>query len=45
MTGDTINYKPVDFRGANMLAIYEPDGMGGHTLKTMYPEPRRERNT
>ncbi|WP_432000714.1 hypothetical protein [Streptomyces sioyaensis] len=44
MTGETINYKPVDFRGANILAIYEPDGMGGHTLKTMFPEPRRERN-
>ncbi|MFD0165614.1 hypothetical protein ACFVJH_15850 [Streptomyces decoyicus] len=44
MTGDTVNYKPVDFRGANILAIYEPDGMGGHKLKTMFPEPQKERN-
>ncbi|AJT66037.2 hypothetical protein [Streptomyces chattanoogensis] len=45
MTGDTINYKPVDFHGANLFAVFEPDGMGGHKLKTMFPEPKRERNT
>ncbi|WP_405409282.1 hypothetical protein [Streptomyces decoyicus] len=45
MTGKDINYKPVDFRDSGLLAIYEPDGKGGHKLVTMYPEPKRERNT
>ncbi|MFE1174339.1 hypothetical protein [Streptomyces sp. NPDC058773] len=44
MTGDTINYKPVDFRDAKLFAMYKPDGKGGHRLVTMYPEPIRERN-
>ncbi|QIK07915.1 hypothetical protein G7Z12_19545 [Streptomyces sp. ID38640] len=41
----SINYKPVDFRGSGLLAIYDPDGNGGHKLVTMYPEPQRDRNT
>ncbi|MEV0371387.1 hypothetical protein AB0I10_16430 [Streptomyces sp. NPDC050636] len=39
-----INYKPVNFQGAGILAIYDPDGRGGHKLVTMYPEPKRDRN-
>ncbi|WP_354641499.1 hypothetical protein [Kitasatospora camelliae] len=39
-----VNYKPVDFRDANLLAIYDPDGRGGHRLVTMYPEPLQARN-
>ncbi|ARF56201.1 hypothetical protein [Streptomyces gilvosporeus] len=39
-----INYKPVDFAGAKIKAIYDPDGNGGHRLVTMFPEPVRGRN-
>ncbi|MFI9258853.1 hypothetical protein ACIGT4_14270 [Streptomyces sioyaensis] len=41
----SINCNPVDFRGAGLLAIYDPDGRGGYKLVTMYPEPERDRNT
>ncbi|MFG2694649.1 hypothetical protein [Kitasatospora sp. NPDC048407] len=39
-----VNYKPVDFRGAKIFALFKPDGNGGHRLVTMFPEPDRGRN-
>ncbi|MFE4022975.1 hypothetical protein ACFXPZ_37205 [Streptomyces sp. NPDC059101] len=39
-----VNYKQVDFIGAKIKAIYDPDGNGGHKLVTMFPEPLKVRN-
>jgi hypothetical protein len=39
-----VNYKPVDFQGAEILAVYRRDGNGGYKLVTMYPEPDPARN-
>jgi hypothetical protein len=43
-SGGNINYKPVDFRDAKLVAVYDPDGKGGHKLVTMFPQPQRVRN-
>ncbi|GAA5006068.1 hypothetical protein [Kitasatospora paranensis] len=40
----SVNYRADDFRGATIKAYYEPDGMGGHRLHTMFPEPQTKHN-
>jgi hypothetical protein len=40
----TINYRDVDFRGARIKAVYDPDGNGGFKLHTMFPVPNMGRN-
>ncbi|MFI1740891.1 hypothetical protein [Streptomyces sioyaensis] len=38
------NYRPVDFQGAKIVAVFKPDGNGGHRMVTMFPQPVKERN-
>lgn len=40
----SVNYRPVDFQDAKIVAVYRPDGNGGHKLLTMFPQPVRGRN-
>ncbi|MER5642086.1 hypothetical protein ABT095_34755 [Kitasatospora sp. NPDC002227] len=45
VTHGNINYKPVDFQGADLIAVYRRDERTGDVrLVTMYPEPVKERN-
>ncbi len=39
ITGTAPNYKNVNFTGAKITGVYDPDGAGGWRTVTIYPEP------
>ncbi|MFB7662638.1 hypothetical protein ACFC1R_01645 [Kitasatospora sp. NPDC056138] len=44
MSGKKINYREVNFKGAEIIAVYRPDGKGGFNLHTMFPQPSTRHN-
>ncbi|MFH8380096.1 hypothetical protein ACH4E7_04025 [Kitasatospora sp. NPDC018058] len=44
MTNGRINYRDVNFKDAEIIAVYRPDGKGGFKLHTMFPQPKVEHN-
>ncbi|WP_336086834.1 hypothetical protein [Nocardia sp. SSK8] len=44
MTGTRVNFKPVDFTDAEILAVYDRGRNGEWNLTTMYPEPQKAFN-
>ncbi|MEV4559921.1 hypothetical protein AB0K51_23420 [Kitasatospora sp. NPDC049285] len=42
--GGKVNYRDVNFKDAEIVAVYKPDGKGGFNLHTMFPQPALKHN-